>query len=387
MIYATPTLQRRAVHRHVLYHRMRTLSFLQKPITSSCFANERQRQQVLRHNFGAALRRHNLVRCTSWAVAAGLFVAEFAAIIAGAPVFSSVTAGATAFDPKLGLTDISPRKIDVRTGCDDFFVPTRGIHRASAVLKCISSFQEDIMASSVQDQELDSITLHTNLNDNVHTFAIESTASGKRTSAQLSIVIRTIGQGELQVAPFRWDINDQELIAVFRKVVEGTLNRSIPSFEERSGIFSVTSGAMTYVYEEETFEEPHDLLARSLASQLRRMDVVLNSTAAPWIFVDGRTFQKRPDIVVAIVVFNRVSHGAVAIIALVLVVLRVVVNIFLTSFDDVMYVIMKDTIRDDCAMGPLTENRRTTPEAVPLHVHSTTQKNGDDNTNWEDDHL
>eukprot|EP00178_Gracilaria_changii_P027753 TRINITY_DN912_c0_g2_i3.p2 TRINITY_DN912_c0_g2~~TRINITY_DN912_c0_g2_i3.p2 ORF type:complete len:449 (-),score=45.77 TRINITY_DN912_c0_g2_i3:1209-2555(-) len=384
IIYATPTLQRNAVYRYITYHRARTLNFLHIPTTSSWFAKGRQHRQPFAERAGTFRKRNYGLLFTSWAVAGGLIVAEFIVIIIGTSVFTTVTAGTTFFDPKLGLTETSYRKVGTRPDCDDFFVPSRGIYKASAVLKCVTSTEEDTATGASAPPEPDSISMQTDINDNVHSFVIESNSVGKVTTATLSIFIRTIGQGEVHVAPFRWDINLSNTTAVFRRVVEGTLNRSIPSFERRIKYESVIVGATTIVYEAESFREPHNVLARSLVSQLRRMDIVLNSTSAPWAFVRGKTYEKRADIVVGVMVSNRVSQGLIAIIAGLLVLLRILVNVFFSSFDDVMYIVMKDVIRDDCVLGPLADNKRTISEVIPLQASIGVQRTHEPNPNAND---
>ncbi|CAN8066068.1 unnamed protein product [Agarophyton chilense] len=360
IIYATPTLQREALNRFITFHRVRTLRFLHEPITSR-FKSNRLLHQMSR-NYNSFRNKDCFHLSVACFVALALIGIEFVVIFVTTPIFTPITAGATTFDAKLGVTENAPRTRDVKPGCDDFFVPARGIHKASAVLKCVSTSSSETSGIELKD----SISMTNSINDNIHSFSIRSKTSSNMTTAKLVISIRSIGQGELEMAPFRADIDRDATIAVFKAIAEGTLNRPLPSFESNLISYSVEVGAETVIYEEESLGEPYDRLTSALISRLRSMDVVLNTTSAPWVFVESRTYEERPNIVVSIMVSNRVPQGVVAIIAVLLVFLRILANARFSSFDDVSYVIMKDIIRDDCALGPLAGNNRTVPESIHL---------------------
>ncbi|KAI0567249.1 hypothetical protein FGB62_3g444 [Gracilaria domingensis] len=362
-MYATPTLQNTAMHRFVVFHRARTLSFIHHHLSSLCFKKTRACREPSTKWVKPCRTRYIIAFVTACFTAVALVIVELVVIIAGTSVFTPITAASARFDPKLGTTTNAPRTRDVIPGCDDFFIHARGVRKAAAVLKCVSGESTETIGASA----VDSLVLRTSVTDNTHIFSIRSTSSTIVTAVTLSMSIRTIGQGRLEVAPFRWNTRGGGIVQLLQVVAEGMLNRSLPTFAEQMAVHSKDVGVINFEFQDqEIFTAPHEQLASALVSQLRRMDVVLNSTSAPFVFVKGSTYERRPGIVISVMVSNRFPQGAVAILAVSLVLLRVLINSFFTSFDDVAYVVMKDIIRDDCVLGPLAGNARVASNVVPL---------------------
>ncbi|KAI0565195.1 hypothetical protein FGB62_21g214 [Gracilaria domingensis] len=99
---------------------------------------------------------------------------------------------------------------------------------------------------------------------------------------------------------------------------------------------------------------------------LRDLDLVLNSSGQPWIYTAPYTFE-RVNPLMAVVKPFRVPHGWLTIAAVVVTAIHVIVNSFVTNFDDVAYPAMKEIIGEDCLLGPLAEGN---PETAVVEIRS-----------------
>lgn len=132
-------------------------------------------------------------------------------------------------------------------------------------------------------------------------------------------------------------------------------------------LFGVLEGARDFSFSGR-IHRSHEEITAALVKQLRRMDLVLNSTDAPWVFVREEEYERRENLIIGIQAYNRVPQGALLILAVSLVVLRTIVNVFFTSFDEVAYLVMQEIIGDDCVLGPLAANPRlTAQEVIPCY--------------------
>lgn len=293
-----------------------------------------------------------------------LLLVEALTIFAGTTVSRSVS-GHACFDPKVAFPT-STRKRDGLPLCDNYFLEARGQEKGGDVRKCL-----DVRSRSPPyPNAKQGISLYIDETAGVSLFNI---ATGKQSSSSniiVSIELMTLGEGRQRVAFLRPDLNSSYALEFFNTLMMQLFeNLQIEPVSKSSELLLHQNGA----HELHISLGPETSYAKvevELLSLLRGLDLVLNSTGPPWVLGTDGKFSQRPDIVMAIVAYNRVDHGVLIVVAVLLVILRIIVNSHYSSFDDVAYIGLKEVIKDDCLLGPMAENERGAPKEAILQKFS-----------------
>ncbi|PXF43476.1 hypothetical protein BWQ96_06769 [Gracilariopsis chorda] len=219
VLYGTRALDKRAINRYSIFERladMRHLSTLLTGRESPAHYHTDRAPNIIQQN--APISRNFWVLCVPTLAAVLLLSAEFASIYAGTTTPSPITAN-TNFDPLLALSTTA-RRTSQGNGCDDFFVPSRGVRQAAKVLKCITN--SSVPRNPRITWEEARISLKSTINSNTHTMLVQ-TGEDMHTIVRISIEIRSIGQGTQQMGVFRWDIDYNHTLEVFNGIINGTL--------------------------------------------------------------------------------------------------------------------------------------------------------------------
>lgn len=306
-----------------------------------------------------------------------LYVAEIGAIISGTQVRDEITS-ATNFDPVVALADGTNRRHQKRKfddNCDDFFIPVRGMQETGRVLKCVqkvSDWEAPPFASGIS-----MVAMHS---EGRVSFQV---CSQNRSClyADIRTLLRGVGGRSAQTMPLRADLSEQTTTTL----LDGILNRmrSRLGYPPLGRNLTLWTGSRSLGSQNQTqfmefghrhdFTESADAVLDALMAELRALDLVLNSSGPPWVFQGPYKFE--PVVMtMAVVKRFRVSQGALLIVALVVTIFHIAVNSFLTHFEDVAYIAMKDLIGDDCLLGPLAGCRRVEPTTVQLEDLYTMQE-------------
>ncbi|KAI0559441.1 hypothetical protein FGB62_151g01 [Gracilaria domingensis] len=315
------------------------------------FGDFSRRQEAQEFGFG--------VRTILFPIAAlaGLYIAELVTIIAGTQVRSEYIAEQN-FDPKLSVVGDTQRprwEDDVRSDCDDFFVPIRGLFEAGKVLKCVSEVPPDRF-----------ILLRGAIRLSVFYFSGESrfdifSANGSAVGIELSTFVVSKSRVFMRTMPLRPDLQSEAELKYFLNVMLNGVRRRLKYDEldvrhtlwrrgEDSGANEVSDGTFFDHFHE--FNVSAEMIGKALRAELRDMDLELNSTGKPWVFRRSHTFEQMEP-AMAVVRHHRIAN-AWLLIALVLVsMIQIIVNARATHFDEVAFVAMRELMGEDCLLGPL----------------------------------
>lgn len=378
VLCGTAALDKRAIDRYSIFERLADMRHLLPVLTgreSPVHYHTDMPPNIVQQN--APISRNFSVLCIPTLAAVLLLSAEFASIYAGTTTPFAVTAR-TNFDPVLALSTRAQRTSQ-GIACDDFFVPSRGLRQGAQVLKCVtnSSVPHNAHISSAEAR----ISLKSSINSNTHMMLVQ-TGEEMESAVHISIEIRSIGQGAQHMGVFRWDIDSNYTLAVFNGIINGTLELLDLAPDSNVRYFSGMLQGTRDISYSRSMDRSGEQITAALVKQLRRMDIVLNSTGAPWVFVREDEYERREKLTVGIQVYNRVPQGVLLILAIILVALRTIVNMFFTSFDEVAYMAMKEIIGDDCVLGPLAANSGLTAQEVKpcyqtgsfVHDHDMSRK-------------
>ncbi|KAI0558953.1 hypothetical protein FGB62_177g09 [Gracilaria domingensis] len=300
-----------------------------------------------------------------------LFVAEFATIIAGTQSRKEYYAEQN-FDPVVAAVDGTPmpRAQDrFNEHCDDFFVPTRGIFRSGKVLKCVKPAAVLLSLGAT-----DLIEVSVEYGAGRTTFWIYS-QNGTFAAVDLSTYVQSESGVKLRTLPFRPDMmNKYDQITFLNGVMNAVRSRLGYEKEDiRRELWSSSTARTATGRVDQYFfgYRPNwnlstETIVDAMIWGLRDLDLVLNSSGQPWIYTAPYTVQ-RVNPLMAVVKAFRVPHGWLTIAAVVVTAIHVIVNSFVTNFDDVAYPAMKEIIGEDCLLGPLAEGN---PETAVVEIRS-----------------
>eukprot|EP00178_Gracilaria_changii_P021054 TRINITY_DN6245_c0_g2_i4.p1 TRINITY_DN6245_c0_g2~~TRINITY_DN6245_c0_g2_i4.p1 ORF type:complete len:720 (+),score=94.05 TRINITY_DN6245_c0_g2_i4:285-2162(+) len=290
-----------------------------------------------------------------------LFSAEFITIIAGTNTRSEFYSDRN-FDPIIAIADGTPRHRHTDAAnphCDDFFVPTRGLFENGKVLKCVTPFSGPSPSAFGGSNFLRFIVFY----GSGQTLVQVTSQNRSSTSLQLCTSLRSNSGLKLTTMPFRPDMMGTAQRNTF-------LNRFVNAVNDELGYERVQEARRTWTVNEHLgargqleamelgfrhkWNESIDTIARAVTNQLRSLDLVLNSTGPTWVYTKPYTFEQRNGLM-AIVKPYRIPHGWLVLAAVLMTVIHIIVNSYVTHFDDVAYTVMKELMGEDCLMGPLAD--------------------------------
>eukprot|EP00178_Gracilaria_changii_P002592 TRINITY_DN13846_c0_g1_i1.p1 TRINITY_DN13846_c0_g1~~TRINITY_DN13846_c0_g1_i1.p1 ORF type:complete len:730 (-),score=62.01 TRINITY_DN13846_c0_g1_i1:419-2608(-) len=301
-----------------------------------------------------------------------LYVAEFVTIVAGTQATTIYGANEN-FDPVLSVVNGTPRPRieDARKpDCDDFFWPQSGLHQSGKVFKCVS-----LNSDWSRNKFRNLIQFRVFYGSGETGFRIYA-HDGRASELIVSTGIRTTSGKVMRTMPFRAELMSEQ---ARKKLLNGILN----AFRARLGRAALnTNLTLWYATEQRDgdrlvqliFGHKHDwdesleTLTEMARIELRRMDLVLNSSGAPWVYSAPYTFSMARDVTIATRRQYRISQGWLMVAAGVVSVVYVVVNTYVTHFDDVAYTVMKELIGDDCVLGPLADNSEIECREIDLRL-------------------
>ncbi|KAI0563481.1 hypothetical protein FGB62_39g019 [Gracilaria domingensis] len=295
-----------------------------------------------------------------------LFLAEFATILAGTDNRREYYAEQN-FDPVVAAVNGTPvPRVQDRFSeyCDDFFVPTRGIFRSGKVLKCVKPVSVDAFLGATN-----LITVDVLYGSGRTIFMIYS-QNGTFTAVELSTYVRSEGGVKLRTMPFRPDLmNKYDRITFLNSVMNGVRSRlGLEKEDIRRELWSSNadrsaSGRVdTYSFGyRPNWNMSMEKILDAMIWGLRDLNLVLNSSGQPWIYTGPYAFE-RVNPMMAVVKPFRVPHGWLTLAAVVVTAIHAIVNSFVTHFDDVAYLAMKELIGEDCLLGPLAEGNSESAE-------------------------
>ncbi|KAI0557552.1 hypothetical protein FGB62_290g05 [Gracilaria domingensis] len=264
------------------------------------------------------------------------------------------------FDPVISVPTgpLRPR-VEVRsnTYCDDFFVPIRGVFENGKVLKCVTP-----RVRSPTEDVFNCIRVVMLYGSGRTMFEMYS-QNGSFAAVELSTSVVSKSGETLKTMPFRPDLmSDQERV----RLLNGILNRIATKLghaevETSRNLWSVQvfkgSGgkleSMDLLHRLD-WSDPLESITQAVTSGLRELDLVLNSSGEPWVYTMPYTFERR-NALMAITKPYRLCHGWLVLMAFLLTGIHIAVNSWVTHFDDVAYVAMKELLGEDCILGPLVE--------------------------------
>ncbi|KAI0564314.1 hypothetical protein FGB62_28g229 [Gracilaria domingensis] len=295
-----------------------------------------------------------------------LFAIELASIVAGTNTRSEYYAVQN-FDPVVAPIQGTPRARVQHTSnqyCDDFFVSTRGLFESGNVLKCVKPFPRD------PDEAVTDIIRVSVLFGSGKTLFEMHSLNGTYSAVELSTFLRSQSGMTMRTMPFRPDLMARHNLTLFLNNMMNGVRRRL-GYEEidvRLPVWSTIQlvGPSDRLESIEFAHRPNwndslETITEAVMLGLRDLDLVLNSTGQPWIYTKPYTFEQQNPLM-AIVKPYRISHGWLLVFALLVTVVHIVINSYVTHFEDVAYVAMKELMGDDCVLGPLVESNSNTTE-------------------------
>ncbi|KAI0557578.1 hypothetical protein FGB62_286g01 [Gracilaria domingensis] len=290
-----------------------------------------------------------------------LYVVEFVTIVAATQIRLEFYSEQS-FDPKISAVQNvqRPRKNDnVRSDCDDFFIPTRGLVESGKVLKCVSEVDEEPHFGKGY------ISMSVLYYSGRTLFDIHS-SNGSAARVELSTFLQSKSRVNMRTMPFRPDLADEhERKHLLNSIANGVRRRlQHKELDARHTLWSerrsLGSGGVLQTMDFEHYYQWNDSLETiktALTEELRYMDLVLNSTGKPWVFRRRFTFEQM-NAAMAVVKQYRIDIGWLASSLVILSITLFVMNSNVTHFDEIAFVAMKELMGEDCVLGPLVTDGR-----------------------------
>lgn len=366
-MYAFSGIRKSRYNMYIIFSRLSRMRNLFQLLS----AREQGVWAQLRSRSRTAVKRNYKALFLPLLAVAVLYTGEIGAIVAGTEVRTAFKSD-NAFDPRIALVHplrppVHRRQDSDNPNCDDFFVAQRGLRRSGKVLKCV---EENASPECQPYRQV--VQLSVRFGSGKITFQVHS-ADGACAELDLSIILRSIQGIEGRAMAFRPDLMSDGDTRVLLNGIMNRVRAQLRSAEigVKSDVWSLqeyrgSNGRLVEIEMYHKHELPHGVkvLKEKLNETLREMDLVLNSTGAPWVFYAPYEFRKNAELVMATSKRPYISHGALVIAAVLIMVAHAILNTMLTYFDEVAYVAMKEIIGDDCVLGPLASNGRTETTTV-----------------------
>ncbi|KAI0560551.1 hypothetical protein FGB62_110g05 [Gracilaria domingensis] len=195
--------------------------------------------------------------------------------------------------------------------------------------------------------------------------------NGSYASFDLSTWLRSLSGEEMRTMPFRPELMED---IARNQLLNGILNniRLNLGYKALDGNLVPWSAYQQINSAHQiagmTFSHGHDwnvsleTINMAVVQELGQLDLMLNSSGKPWVYTRPYTFEHF-DGAMARMKRHRISHGLLVIFAVIFTALHVATNSFVTHFDDVAYVAMRELIGHDCLVGPLADVRTENMES------------------------
>ncbi|KAI0560859.1 hypothetical protein FGB62_99g117 [Gracilaria domingensis] len=326
---------------------------------------------------GAARKTKIVIQDMNWKIVLfpflaliGLYGTEFATIVAGTQTTSRFDTKEN-FDPVISVVGETPRprvQDGRRTDCDDFFLAESNLHQSGKVFKCV---HENLDWSRNKYRNL--IQFRIFYGSGETGFRIYS-REGRSSELLLSTGIRTVSGQTLRTMPFRPELMNEQARKKLLNGILNTLRKRLgqPALDTNLTLWYSTEqrdgdGIVQMIFgHRHSWDESVENLTEIARQELRNLDLVLNSTGAPWVYTGPHSFIQVKNATVAVRREYRVSQGWLVIAAVVVSVLYLTVNSYVWHFDDVAYSVMRELIGDDCILGPLAEDSGVSSREVDL---------------------
>eukprot|EP00178_Gracilaria_changii_P008135 TRINITY_DN2509_c1_g1_i1.p1 TRINITY_DN2509_c1_g1~~TRINITY_DN2509_c1_g1_i1.p1 ORF type:complete len:732 (-),score=84.26 TRINITY_DN2509_c1_g1_i1:38-2233(-) len=265
------------------------------------------------------------------------------------------------FDPVVSAAERArrPRVQDSSNRfCDDFFVATRGVFESGKVLKCVRPCR-----ISPSRELFNCLRLQVLYGSGATVFEVYS-RNGSYAGVDLSTSVLSKSGESLKTMPFRPELmSDLQRMRLLNGILNNIATRlGYEKVDIDRKLWSVqllrgTGGrldSMELVHRM-SWSEPVQTITEAVIAGLRDLDLVLNSSGEPWVYAMPYTFERRKPLM-AITKPYRLCHGWLLLTAFLVTAFHVAVNSWVTHFDDVAYVVMKELMGEDCVLGPLADS-------------------------------
>ncbi|KAI0557700.1 hypothetical protein FGB62_271g025 [Gracilaria domingensis] len=354
IIYATPGIHQRGYSSYIVFSRLLSFRHLFSLITGRepYTQHGSTSLNVLKPGVNFRLALLPFLALTM------LYVVELATIVFGSQLRQNYSAEQY-FDPVLSIVKEIPRPRARRNeNCDDFFVPTRGLQMRGEVLKCVEVSTDKWDLLPYKNLIQFSVSINPTWTS-VHIFD----QHGESSAVEVSTYIVSVSGNRFQTIPIHLDkmsdIRRKQFLNGFLNGVRLRLGKDPlhPDLTLWSPSRDIVASIYGHVH---GWNDSTISITNAVISELRQMDLALNSSGMPWVF-------ESPDIIkqmnpwMAVVRSPWIAHSWLLILAAVVTTVNVIMNTFATHFDEVAYTAMKEIIGDVSVLGPLADYKSVPP--------------------------
>ncbi|CAN8066062.1 unnamed protein product [Agarophyton chilense] len=309
-----------------------------------------------------------------------LLAAEFGAITAGTNSLYDVKAD-VGFDVRLAiLSDATPKfSPDLENTCDNFLISARGESNAGELLRCVSVFST-FKPPGFGDENI-TITFTYNSSTNEHLFWIHRSFEASISNVRVQVLINSLTGEVFNLAPLRPDVQLEHSLRVFKSVLRGAINRLGVQFDgnltlhpDDSDLKSLAAqnnrvGKAYFRYSllPSKKDVSHAEMASAVREQLRILPLERNSSGAPWVHEGEAGYRQNGKVVIATIGLNRMAHGALLIVVVMLWLIRVLISRWVgVGFEGSGYVVCQQVLENENTRDSVSQ---TTDKAGVGEMH------------------